>query len=92
LYQAAQEKESTIPKKHPASISREAKRNCRKVATQILKEKPGIMTIDEAIWDDRMTQAATKVNGEMYAPKTIRDWIKDLFPEEARKPGRRSKK
>ena len=50
------------------------------------------MTIDEAIWDDRMTQAATKVNGEMYAPKTIRDWIKDLFPEEARKPGRRSKK
>jgi hypothetical protein len=70
--------------------SQKAKAECRKIALQLLKEKPKIM-INDAIFDDRMSKAATKRNGYMYAEKTIRNWIKDLFPDEARSTGRRPK-
>ncbi len=85
-------KKEPVTENHVSKPHQKAKERCREIAKQILKEKPDIDTISEAIFDDRMTEAATKADGDMYSEKVIRGWIKDLFPDKARKPGRRPKK
>ena len=85
-------KKPLVTKKHVSRQHQQAKERCREIAKQILKENPRIDTVKEAIFDDRMTEAATKTDGDMYAERVIHDWIKDLFPKKARRPGKRPKK
>ncbi|RJP94032.1 MAG: hypothetical protein C4518_04565 [Desulfobacteraceae bacterium] len=81
-----------ISKDHVSRAHQQARDRCRDVARQILKENPKMDTIGEAIWDKRMMEAATKDTGYNYSKKTIRGWIKDLFPDTARRPGKRPKR
>lgn len=92
LIETAPAEVKTLTGKHVSNQHKQKKEQCRKIAKQILKEEPNIDTISKAIWDNRMTAAATKDTGENYAERTIRGWIKDLFPATARKPGKRPKR
>ena len=66
------------------------KLKCREIAQKIWEIDPDI-TIEDMIMRDELAAFALKKNGTtMYAPKTLRDWIKDLCPN--RDPGRRPKK
>ena len=60
----------------------------RAVAEKLRKEDPNI-TIAACINHQEIIDACS---GKIYLEKTIRDWIKDLWPPEKRQPGRPKKK
>jgi hypothetical protein len=66
----------------------EARIKCREVAEKLREQNPPI-TIADAIKHKNMKEVSKKKDGSFYSDKTIRDWIKDLWPPEMRKPGRR---
>lgn len=68
----------------------QARKRCREVAHELIKKDPQIDSIKIAIDNPRMQEAATRENGAKYQDKTIRNWIKNLFPKHARRHGRRS--
>lgn len=72
---------------HVSSRHQQAKKDCREVARRLLEEKPNI-TISEAIDHQEMIGASERENGNCYLEKTVRNWINDLWPDEARRPGR----
>lgn len=65
-----------------------AKNKCRDVAKKLREKNPNI-TIAAAIRHKYMMEVSKKKDGNHYVEKVVRDWIKDLWPEEMRKPGRR---
>ena len=84
------EEKHLLPAKHVSKQHQQAKERCREVAETLLKINPKIQ-IAEAIFHDEMNEAAKKPDGSLYTEKAIRGWIKDSFPADARKPGRRPK-
>ena len=61
---------------------------CREVAKKLIEQNPK-KTIADAIRHDDMKNVSKRKDGNSYTEKTIRNWIKDLWPDEQRKPGRR---
>ncbi|MFZ5449946.1 MAG: hypothetical protein ACOZFS_15045 [Thermodesulfobacteriota bacterium] len=78
------------------SLKKERKKTKLQIAREKVREKAGelwsknesIPIADMVVRDD-ITQITENVCGDMFAEKTLRDWIKDLCPN--RKPGRRPK-
>ena len=83
-------KKELVTKNHISRRHQKARERCRDVTAALLQENPKILIAD-AIFSDRMSEAAKKIDGSLYTEKIIRGWIKDLFPAETRKPGRRPK-
>jgi len=65
-----------------------AKNKCREVARNLIKRNPTI-TIAAAIRHEDMIEVLKKKDGSLYLDDTVRGWIKVLWPEKLRKPGRR---
>lgn len=85
ILQSVTENANHVSKQH-----QQARERCREVASRLLKENPKLM-IHEALIHEDMIPVSKKENGKYYGDDTIRGYIKDLFPKEARKPGRRPK-
>ena len=62
--------------KHPRVRHRN---QTRAVAKEIWDKYPHL-TVPEMAWRDEVLSVAKKTNGELYAERTIKDWIKDLNP------------
>lgn len=78
----------TIEPKY-ATPDQEKKYDAREIAKKYIDgcKKGSVPSIKEAI-----AKVKAKLAGSHYTEDTIRNWIKDLFPPESRKPGRRPKK
>ena len=83
--EANKRSKATKRKKGPSQI---AKDKCREVAKKLREQNP-IITIASAIRHKDMIEVSKKKDESYYLEDTIRGWIKDLWPEELRKPGRR---
>jgi hypothetical protein len=77
---------SPIPKKSKLRPSQIHKKRCIQIAQQLWKKDPTITIADMALRDE-INKAC---DGEVYAEKTIREWVKKECPN--RNPGRRPKK
>jgi hypothetical protein len=73
-------------KKTEVQIIRE---RVREKAAEIWRDDPTI-TIADMFVSDEISKIAVRKNGEIFAEKTIRNWINDLCPD--RSPGRRPEK
>jgi hypothetical protein len=83
LFNLDGEKQILIEKLRP---SQKSKNECRKIAKKIWGKNPQI-TIADMINHKDLLPYTTKKNGDLYAEKTVRNWIKDLCPDRSR--GRR---
>ena len=94
---------NTIAKPESAgySLSAEMKKERKKTEVQIIREKvrekaaeiwqdDPTITIADMFVNDKIGKIAVRKNGEIFAEKTIRNWINDLCPD--RSPGRRPEK
>jgi len=79
LYESVEKKPPN--KRHRASEL--SKQKCRKAAKEFWRKSP--LTIEAVI--DKLEDRFTRNNGKPYSRKTIRNWIKDLAPNNL--PGRR---
>lgn len=68
--------------------SQEARIACRRVARVIWKENPNLL-IKEVVEHEVIQKYC---DAGRYVHETVHDWVKDLAPLEARKPGRRPNK
>jgi hypothetical protein len=65
------------------------KRKCRELAKRVWTKNPKL-TITEITKRDEIIDISKTAKGDLYAEKTVHDWIKDLCPNRA--PGRRPTK
>jgi hypothetical protein len=84
LYDRYHDSKSLRVKKKPES--NEHREKCREIAEKLWRKHP-YMTIEDMCLRDEITLVFKDRKKGMYAPKTIRGWIKDLCPN--RSPGRR---
>lgn len=95
------EKEHNLILQNREETRVEPKKERKKTEVQIIKEKvrekarelwrkDPTITIADMFVNNEISEIAVRKNGEIFAEKTIRDWIKDLCPD--RSPGRRPKK
>jgi hypothetical protein len=68
--------------------SQKAREECKIIAKKIWEKNPQI-TIADMINHPNLLTNTTKKDGNLYAEKTVRNWIKDLCPD--RSPGRRKR-
>lgn len=87
LFVGPQEKQTTSKARTPGQQQIDRER-CRVAAQIILKREP-TRTIQSIIDSDEIIHIAC--SGKDYLEKTIREWINDLWPQEARKGGRPKK-
>jgi hypothetical protein len=68
--------------------SAKCKEKCRELAKKIWAKNPAITIADMAVRDE-ISEMCKNKTGDLYAEKTIKNWIKVVSPN--RKPGRRPK-